>query len=432
MLRLSVLLELYTFISLFTAMFLYNVISELNAQQITLVVFATGLLYLIYLVLFRKLPTLKTVILAVIAGLILTLISMLIVSGAPSGMQFHDKYGWPSQFYIVSKDTTASQEGVEILSLMSTPTFKAPNMFADLVLYTLISLLVIALIQSIKAKNKKEIVYLCFSLILSLGLLISIAGLNTYHNSFSEDNRTTTSLDNDIVNIQIPSVNSKSDGNIIVQKDMEAPVQIDVTIKSAVYEDGNLVLDIGFNGCGPFVFTLYLGEDRSSSTVPVIPASLIKTDDGSCDLWNSEKLKFSGTDILNALQLPSEASIILNFVGLGNDPIEVKLEDSVIGGLTKSITKSYLEKANLGIDLDGSSLPPHMLYYFPSETEDWKVVYTTEGSGEDQIFAAECYSVDNKGTVTKLGSYQAKTYNSYIVSDVDQLDEGTCKLKDLN
>lgn len=413
-------------------MFIYNVISELNAQQITLVIFATGILYLIYLVLFRKLPKLKTVILAVIAGLILTLLSMLIVSGAPSGMQFHDKYGWPSQFYIVSKDTTASQERVEILSLMSAPTFKAPNMFADFILYTLISLLGIALIQSIKAKNKKEIVYLCFSLILSLGLLASIAGLNTYRNSFPENDRAVVSFDNNVTNIQIPATNSKSDGNIVVINDNETPVSTDVSVNGAVYADGNIIVDVTFPSCGVFVFTLTLGNDRSALDIPVIPASISKTDSEDCYILNSDKLSFSGTDILNALQLPSDSSIVLNFIGKENELIEVKLEDSEVGGLTKSLAKSYLEKAGLELDLDGSSLPPHMLYYFPSETESWKVVYTTEGSGEDQIFAAECFSVDDKGTITKLGSYQAKTYDSYIVSDITQIDETTCKVKDLN
>lgn len=398
----------------------------------TLVVFATGLLYLIYLVLFRKLPTLKTVILSVIAGLILTLLSMLIVSGKPSGMQFHDKYGWPSQFYIVSKDTTASQEGVEILSLMSTPTFKAPNIFADLVLYTLISLLVIALIQSIKAKNKKEIVYLCFSLILYLGLLISIAGLNTYHNSFSEDNRTTTSLDNDIVNIQVPSTNSKSSNNIVVQKDYETPVQNGVNIIGAVYKNGALIIDVTSSGCSTLEYTLNLGEDRSASEVPVIPASISKTNAGSCEILNTDKLSFSVNNILNALQMPSDSIITLNFVDSQNNLIEVKIDGSPIGGLTKKSAKELLFAQYPEMKDSEASLPPHLFYYFPSEDTGWKIVYTTEGSGVDQILAAECFEINRDSSVTKLGSYQAKTYDSYIVTDVSQLDENTCTVKDLN
>ncbi|MCA9382698.1 hypothetical protein KC660_04825, partial [Candidatus Dojkabacteria bacterium] len=110
----------------------------------------------------------------------------------------------------------------------------------------------------------------------------------------------------------------------------------------------------------------------------------------------------------------------------------VVIENNNIDQSTKDKLNSSLLKAYPELDLNSEDLPPHMLYYFPCEENGWRIVYTTEGSGIDQILAAECFEINRDSSVARLGSYQAKGYDSYIVTDVSQLDESTCKIRDLN
>lgn len=71
-------------------------------------------------------------------------------------------------------------------------------------------------------------------------------------------------------------------------------------------------------------------------------------------------------------------------------------------------------------------LPPHMFYYYP-RSGGWIIVYTSEGSGVQQIFAADCFYVNDE--IQKIGSYKYEPYMSFILTDINDLDEETCKVK---
>jgi hypothetical protein len=72
-------------------------------------------------------------------------------------------------------------------------------------------------------------------------------------------------------------------------------------------------------------------------------------------------------------------------------------------------------------------LPPQLLYY--SQVDDYiYVVHTLEGSGVEQIFAANCYRIDNTGEVAKVGEYVYQPYMSYILQDINNLDQTNCKI----
>ncbi|QQS39246.1 hypothetical protein IPM62_01360 [Candidatus Woesebacteria bacterium] len=72
--------------------------------------------------------------------------------------------------------------------------------------------------------------------------------------------------------------------------------------------------------------------------------------------------------------------------------------------------------------------PAHMLYYFENN-EGWQVVYTTEGSGVDQIFEASCFKVTHQRVVYQTGNYKYENLSSYILKDIDNLDTETCRVK---
>jgi len=76
-----------------------------------------------------------------------------------------------------------------------------------------------------------------------------------------------------------------------------------------------------------------------------------------------------------------------------------------------------------------AGLPPQMLYT-SRQGQDWLIVHTIEGSGVDQIFAADCYRVKADGTITVLGNYQYEATMSYILQDIQHLNAKTCTIQE--
>lgn len=88
-------------------MLIYNRLTELVAIQfIPLLLFEIAVI-LVLLFFFKIKPHLKTILFTMAAALVLTLLSLLTGRGFYGGMAYHEKFGWPFPFLIVSRNIEA-------------------------------------------------------------------------------------------------------------------------------------------------------------------------------------------------------------------------------------------------------------------------------------------------------------------------------------
>lgn len=136
------------------------------------------------------------------------------------------------------------------------------------------------------------------------------------------------------------------------------------------------------------------------------------------------KKKSSERTALSAIFLVISFSTIIIFSFLNKDQ-----EETTKMFPTKEYAKSLLLEEYPELKFD-PGLPPHNYYYSRNENS-WYIVYTSEGSGLAQIFAVECFEVNDNNNVIKLGTYESKPESSYILNDITRLDFESCMIKDL-
>jgi Na+(H+)/acetate symporter ActP len=82
-------------------MLVYNIIAEIAADQFVIIalceIITVGIIFLV----FKKRLTLKASLITVFRALILSLISTIIASRYYGGTLYHEKFGWPMQYYYV-------------------------------------------------------------------------------------------------------------------------------------------------------------------------------------------------------------------------------------------------------------------------------------------------------------------------------------------
>lgn len=92
-------------------------------------------------------------------------------------------------------------------------------------------------------------------------------------------------------------------------------------------------------------------------------------------------------------------------------------------GAVQSIVKQFpneVKDMNVG-------LPPHVFYSF-KQGKKAIVIYTSEGSGVATIFAATCFDVTNNNKIEILGKYEYKPIDSYLLTDIKNLNPTNCKI----
>ena len=102
-------------------------------------------------------------------------------------------------------------------------------------------------------------------------------------------------------------------------------------------------------------------------------------------------------------------------------PLDAKSE------LIKEISLQYPQEVK---DMN-VSLPPPLFYY--SDFSGFKgkkyVIYTTEGSGVQTIFAAMCFDVSDITKIKITGSYLQNPSDSYFLTDLIHLNPSNCSVK---
>lgn len=95
-------------------MLIYNQLSALVAMQFLPLVLYESAAILAILFIFKTKPRIDTVLIALVTALLLVLLSLLVGLGYYGGMAYHENFGWPFSFLIVSRN-------IETASLSAAP-----------------------------------------------------------------------------------------------------------------------------------------------------------------------------------------------------------------------------------------------------------------------------------------------------------------------
>ncbi|MCA9377274.1 hypothetical protein H6762_00705 [Candidatus Nomurabacteria bacterium] len=372
----------------------------------------------------QKKLSFKTYSIALGLGIIFTLLSLIVAQGKYGGMMYHERFGWPAQFYSVSRNIDWSE-------LPSTPipfnqSFNFIKGFVNVLVYSSVFYLIFNVIESIKAKKNQVIIISSFVLGLTL---IMIFGFSIYNN-------VNTSVDE----VPVDKLDSSFDQNdmdfddnpiVFIDDETQLPVSDDVTLTDAKYNNGELLISLKYSGCSPHKFKLYIGSNWTDSEPSVVPVSIYHYSDGACEIMGESTERFSVYDLFNVLdkEVAEGQKLILSISDTSRKNIEVEIENSFNDSFSQEFAKEALLSAHPNISDEMNALPAKSLY-FSRKDDHWTAVYTAEGSGVLQIFEAVCYKITGDGSVSELGQYKHEPYMSYILTDINNLDEETCTIRE--
>lgn len=84
-------------------MLIYNKVTELVYDQFLILFVVEVAIILVTLFLFKKKLSFKLILFSSIIAMVLSLLSMMIVNGFYGGMAYHERFGWPFQFQMMSR-----------------------------------------------------------------------------------------------------------------------------------------------------------------------------------------------------------------------------------------------------------------------------------------------------------------------------------------
>lgn len=147
-------------------MIFYNYLTELVASQFLLIALFEATVVAISFFVFKKKLTVMTFLFSIIITSVISLISIIVARGSYGGMAYHERFGWPFQYYYVSRN-------IEIGTNVSIPysfRFDFLKFIANMVYWGFIPVIVMLWFEE---KNKKyklfAICSLVFYVLLTLG-----------------------------------------------------------------------------------------------------------------------------------------------------------------------------------------------------------------------------------------------------------------------
>lgn len=190
----------------FIHMLLYNQITEITATQFLTIVLFEILMIVVNVFVFKKKLTLKILLYSAIIAATLSLLSIVIVRGNFGGTAYYEKFGWPLQYHIVSRN-------IEIGTNIAVPHsfhFDLFRFIANAFFWWFTPLIALNIIFN--GTNKKQ-----YKLFLTSAILFFI--LLTVYFSYSNFKKEKSLIIKDGSTLTIPT--SNGDGNII-SKDKNA------------------------------------------------------------------------------------------------------------------------------------------------------------------------------------------------------------------
>lgn len=157
-------------------MLIYNHIAEITADQFVIIALYEIIIIGIVTFVFKKKLTIRIYLFTILLALILSVISMIIARGNYGGTAYHERFGWPVQYYIVSRN-------IEIGTNIAVP-FAFNFIFSKFIANTFIWLYILVIICTVylnKKRNKVFIVFIIISLIFFIGLVAGFSLFNLFY-----------------------------------------------------------------------------------------------------------------------------------------------------------------------------------------------------------------------------------------------------------
>ena len=154
-------------------MLVYDLIAEITADQFVMIALFEVITIGIVTFVFKKKLTLKIYLFTILVALVLSLISLIVARGSYGGTAYHERFGWPIQYYIVSRN-------IEIGTNIAFP-YSFYFIFSKFLANTFIWLYLPAMSYTIylnKKRTRAFILYTIFALILFIGLVVGFSLYN--------------------------------------------------------------------------------------------------------------------------------------------------------------------------------------------------------------------------------------------------------------
>jgi len=85
-------------------MLIYNLIAEITADQFVIIAVYEIIAISILTFVFKKKLTLKIYLFTILIALVLSVLSLIFARGSYGGTAYHERFGWPVQYYIISRN----------------------------------------------------------------------------------------------------------------------------------------------------------------------------------------------------------------------------------------------------------------------------------------------------------------------------------------
>ena len=157
-------------------MFIYNLIAEITADQFAIIAFYEIITIGIVIFVFKKKLTLKIYFFTILLALILSVISMIIARGNYGGTAYHERFGWPIQYYLVSRN-------IEVGTNIAVPysfNFIFSKFLADTFLWLYLPVVIYTIYLN-KKRTKAFTIYISFILFLFIGLIAGFSLFNLFY-----------------------------------------------------------------------------------------------------------------------------------------------------------------------------------------------------------------------------------------------------------
>ena len=154
-------------------MLIYNHIAEIIADQFLIIALYEIITIGIVTFVFKKRLTVRIYFLTILLAIILSIISMVIARGNYGGTAYHERFGWPVQYYLVSRN-------IEVGTNIAVP-YSFNFIFSKFCANTFLWLYLPVNIYTIylnKKRTRTFIIYMSFAVIIFIGL---VAGFSLYN-----------------------------------------------------------------------------------------------------------------------------------------------------------------------------------------------------------------------------------------------------------
>ena len=154
-------------------MLIYNTIAEIIAGQFVIIALYEIITIGIVIFVFKKRLTVRIYLITILLAIILSIISMVIARGNYGGTAYHERFGWPIQYYLVSRN-------IEVGTNIAVP-YSFNFIFSKFLANTFLWLYLPVNIYTIylnKKRTRAFIIYMSFAVIIFIGL---VTGFSLYN-----------------------------------------------------------------------------------------------------------------------------------------------------------------------------------------------------------------------------------------------------------